>query len=172
MKRLEFIARDAAILRGIVDLLAHEPATLCEVAATQRISDSTARGLVQILISASIAESEVVTRIVDKRPHQVLTQRLKLTAKYVAGDVPFDAEELARNPTKPVRSTIRERIEERKRERTSNSLRDEAYQYLQEGPADQRFLIRGPVDVSRAVDIMATALRQQKAVEVSFREGI
>jgi len=90
------VQEDAATLRGIVELLAEGPATICEVEMTQQISDHSRRRLLKILERAGIAEQETVRRTVAGKSERVPTKRWLLTHDFQAGRIAFEPERLAR----------------------------------------------------------------------------
>ncbi len=89
------IQEDAVALKGIVELLAEEPAMISEIAMTQHISNDTARRLLKILKDARIVEKETVPRVHRGTLNYVETLRWKLTSAYISGEVPFEPEVLA-----------------------------------------------------------------------------
>ncbi len=175
------IQEDAVTLKGIVELLANEPATISEIEMTQHIGYNTARRLLKILKDARIVEKEMMPRVHRGILNYVETLRWKLTSAYIAGEVPFEPEILAGGIAYPVykegrppklarHDDTRWRVDERRLREIA--IRTEAHSHLQNGPAEQKFHVHTADDMAKAIKALLHAAGRGKALQVTIQEAL
>ena len=92
---IHLVTQDAAIMRGIMQLLADAPAPTNEVAMTQHVGTDAARRIMKILHNAGIIEHRSPTDADAGMTSRAILQLWQLTKAYLRGDVPFEPEKLA-----------------------------------------------------------------------------
>jgi hypothetical protein len=90
---------DACTIRGILDLLADGPITIREAAMTQHVSLQTATRLMAALANEGLIEHPITEADILGTTQKVICISYQLTAAARRGEVPMDAEKLARGTT-------------------------------------------------------------------------